>query len=282
MTPKADNQKRTTWVYFALPAPEPKADRRVRALGLEGVSPNADLFRMRARSDGANEAAGIVERIARWYPQADRIGVSLNPPLARMLTAPSAASRLVLDVDELDAAVADVPLGEVPDILPREASRLNLRGVFTAGEFVTLEEQDLRRIMGSARGAWWAKALRGEDVPATAPSYLSRGLILGTPRHGPADVRTAVRKALRTAVAALVGKGLTADEVWVEIAAQPTAIRKRMPVRLLDASAIEQELFRRFSLDEVPCPQRVSVRFLGIRPVEQPTLTFFEADESAA
>jgi nucleotidyltransferase/DNA polymerase involved in DNA repair len=250
---------------------------------MDPVGAGADLFRLAAGlPDGHAAAERLRERLSHWYASADRIGISLNPPLARMLAAPSAEGRTVLDLDHLAAAVAQMPLGEVPDILPREASRLNLRGVFTAAEFVALDEGELRRVMGSTRGAWWAKALRGEDVPPVAPSYLSRGLVLGDNPPTPVNAREAVRVAIRNGITALLTKGLTASEMWVEIASDGSVLRKRLAVRVLDPSALEAELSRRISLNDVPPPMRVSVRFSGMRPVEQPSLAFFESGESAA
>ena len=248
--------------------------RAFREMTVEEVEPH--VFRVGLRRAVPLDKADALLAAARSRLErtlgsqaAAAIALATSPLLAKAaLLLPEGRRAVLPSADHAAEALAGVRLAALPSLHPRDTTRLNLLGVFTAADFARAEERVLQQALGTSKGTWWFRALRGADVPPAPPSVATVTRVMGASRL------------VRRGVARLMKTGMTARTATL-VAWSPTKRWTRaLPIERLDTDAILDAARQAWSNMDVERPERVSVRFQGIRPTEQRTLMLFDDDPS--
>ena len=105
------------------------------------------------------------------------IGIAPNKLLAKVAADMKKPEGLtVLRKEELPGRLLQLKLNDFPGIGPRMERRLNLSGVATVEQLISLSEREISRIWGSKLlGGMWFHRLRGEDIPESPSRRKSIG-----------------------------------------------------------------------------------------------------------
>ena len=260
--------------------------RAFREMTVEEVEPH--VFRVGLRRAVPLDKADALLAAARSRLErtlgsqaAAAIALATSPLLAKAaLLLPEGRRAVLPSADHAAEALAGVRLAALPSLHPRDTTRLNLLGVFTAADFARAEERVLQQALGTSKGTWWFRALRGADVPPAPPSVATVTRVMGASRRTRDSALETMTRLVRRGVARLMKTGMTARTATL-VAWSPTKRWTRaLPIERLDTDAILDAARQAWSNMDVERPERVSVRFQGIRPTEQRTLMLFDDDPS--
>lgn len=291
---------RTTVSSLALALPETTLPRTARAKrqfraavarafnGLEVEEVEPGVFRILLRTVVPLANVGVLLSAARSRLKkvlgaqlARAVGLSTSPPLAKAaLLLPEGSRVIPPGVAQVAERLAGVRLAELPGLEPRDTTRLNLLGVFTPGDFAQAGERSLQQALGTSKGTWWFRALRGADVPPEPPSVSTVSRVIDASRRTRDSALDTLTRLLRRGIARLMENGMTAQSVTL-VAWSPTQRWTRsVPVAQLDSEQILSAARKAWQEMDLERPERVSVRFHRIRPTEQRTLMLFDEEPS--
>jgi DNA polymerase-4 len=119
----------------------------------------------RALDVGRRVKQAIYKRAGEWMRCS--IGIGPNGLLAKVAADMKKPDGLTtIRKEELPNALIELKLTDFPGIGPQMEKRLNLVGISTTQQLISLDEAGLSRIWGSkVLGGMWYRRLRGEDVP---------------------------------------------------------------------------------------------------------------------
>jgi|GEM_PF-3817304 len=289
---------RTTISTLALAVPEemrgatPRARRRLRAaitrafarMAVEEAEPG--VFRVGLRRAVPIERADTLLAAARSRLEkvlgadaANAVGLGTSAPLAKVaLLLPKGRRAVLPGIEQAAEALAGVRLAALPCLQPRDTTRLNLLGVFTTADFARAEERLLQQALGTSKGTWWFRALRGADVPPEPPSVATISRVMDASHRTRDSALDTLTRLVRRGVARLMKNGLTARSATLVAWSPNKRWTRSLPIERLDADDILNAAREAWSEMHVERPERVSVRFQGIRPTEQRTLMLFDDD----
>jgi DNA polymerase-4 len=93
------------------------------------------------------------------------VGVGPNILIAKIASDMQKPDGLVIiEPEKIPEKLGPLPIESVPGIGAKMKIRMNEKGLFTIGDFIRLEEQELRKKWGSIWGLRIARELRGEDL----------------------------------------------------------------------------------------------------------------------
>jgi nucleotidyltransferase/DNA polymerase involved in DNA repair len=291
---------RTTVSALALAVPEaalPRTPRAKRQLigairrafnGLEVEEIHPGVFRVALRAAVALTSVDALLTAGRsrlekvlGAQRADAIGLSTCAPLARAaLMLPEGSRAVPPGVAQVAERLAGIRLAEIPGLEPRDTTRLNLLGVFTASDFAHAGERLLQQALGTSKGTWWFRALRGADVPPEPPSVATVSRVMDASRRTRDSALETLTGLLRRGTVRLMKNGMTARSMTL-VAWSPTKRWTRsVSIEQLDTEQILSAARKAWEEMDIERPERVSVRFQGIRPTEQRTLMLFDEEPS--
>lgn len=289
---------RTTVSTLVLALPEerkaaaPRAQKRLRTAVVSAFSgmvveePEPLVFRVGLRCpvrlDKAESLLSLARaRLARTIglEAAEEVGLSISVPLAKAaLLLPKGRRAVLPGAEAMAEALAGVRLTALPGIQPRDATRLNLLGVFSAAQFASADERLLQEALGTSKGSWWFRALCGADVPPEPPSIVTVSRVVDASRRTRDSAFDTLTRLVRRGVARLKRNGMVARSATLVVWSPNKQWSRSLPIQILEADAILDAARRAWVEMNIERPERVSVRFLGIRPTEQRTLTLFDDD----
>lgn len=203
------------------------------------------------------------------------IGLSTNIPLAKAALLLPPGKRFVLPgVDQVAEALAGTRLSALPGLQLRDATRLNLLGVFTVSDFAHANKQTLQDALGTSKGAWWFHALRGFDIPPAPPSVSTVSRVMNASHRNRDAAFETLTRLVRRGIARLMKNGMAARCTTIVAWSPVKQWTRSIPIERFDSDALLDSVRTAWREMNIEQPERVSVRFQGIHPIEQRTLLF--------
>ncbi|MBL9031096.1 MAG: DNA polymerase [Phycisphaerae bacterium] len=148
------------------------------------------------------------------------IGIAGNRLLAKMASDMQKPDGLVvLEGDGPPSALRGLTLRDISGVGPKMERRLNRAGVYTMEHLLSLDEGRMREAWGSVVGAWYWRALRGEEVGerATVRRSIGHQHVLSPERRTPERARAVLVRLLDKAAARARHVGCWARRLTVSI-----------------------------------------------------------------